>query len=163
MKTNALLLLSFGALLAAACDSGNQRSAPATTAEAPSVAEASSAELNADSVSNANLAAVAHQPQMDTSVTKLGTEATGGIVAKGAALITASDCTTCHKEQEKLIGPAYVAVAEKYPDTEANITMLAGKIIKGGKGNWGDIPMTAHPQVSVADAKEMTRYILSLK
>ena len=139
MKTTALFLLSISALLAAACDSGNKRSGAAT--ESPSVAEASSAELNADSVSNANLAAV----------------------AKGAALITASDCTTCHKEKAKLIGPAYVAVAEKYPDTEANITMLAGRIIKGGKGNWGDIPMTAHPNVSEADAKEMARYILALK
>jgi cytochrome c len=39
--------------------------------------------------------------------------------------------------------------------------MLADKIIKGGTGNWGEVPMTPHPDVSVEDAKEMAKYILS--
>ncbi|MGI4886980.1 MAG: c-type cytochrome [Janthinobacterium lividum] len=83
--------------------------------------------------------------------------------APGAKLIAASDCTGCHKEHDKVVGPAYAAIAEKYKPTEANIAMLANKIITGGKGNWGEIPMTAHPGLSVADAQEMTKYVLSLK
>ena len=83
--------------------------------------------------------------------------------APGAKLIAASDCIGCHKEHDKVVGPAYAAIAEKYKPTEANIAMLANKIITGGKGNWGEIPMTAHPGLSVADAREMTKYILSIK
>jgi len=40
---------------------------------------------------------------------------------------------------------------------------LANKVIKGGSGKWGDVPMTPHPQLSMDDAKEMVKYVLSLK
>lgn len=83
--------------------------------------------------------------------------------AKGEQLISKSDCLACHKLNEKLVGPAYTAVATKYDDTEANLNYLAGKIISGGSGVWGDVPMTPHPAISKDDAKEMARYVLSLK
>ncbi|TAG09834.1 MAG: cytochrome c class I [Sphingobacteriia bacterium] len=82
---------------------------------------------------------------------------------KGLALVGKSDCLTCHKISDKLIGPSYKDVAAKYEATEENIAMLAGKIIKGGKGVWGEIPMTPHPQISEADAKQMVKYIMLLK
>jgi cytochrome c len=81
----------------------------------------------------------------------------------GKALIEASDCRTCHKDDAKLIGPAYKEVAAKYPSNEANIKTLAEKIIKGGQGNWGEIPMAGHPNVSQEDAEAMVKYILSMK
>jgi cytochrome c len=158
MKKTALFLGLCAAL--AACDSGYKKDGPD---QARSEQEASSEELNADSTSGANTAAVAHQPQVDTSVTKIGTERSGGLLAPGAKLIAGSDCLSCHKENEKLVGPAYVAVAEKYPDSEANIAMLAGRIIKGGAGHWGAVPMTPHPNISEGDAREMAKYVLSLK
>ena len=83
--------------------------------------------------------------------------------AKGLALIAGSDCLTCHKIAEKNIGPAYQDVAAKYENTDDNIEMLAGKIIKGGSGNWGAIPMTAHANLSQEDAEAMVKYILLLK
>lgn len=83
--------------------------------------------------------------------------------AAGKELIVKSDCLGCHKEQEKLVGPAYVDVAKKYAATADNVTLLAGKIIAGGKGVWGEIPMTPHPQIAEADAETMVKYILSLK
>ncbi|WP_205513456.1 c-type cytochrome [Longitalea arenae] len=82
---------------------------------------------------------------------------------KALEMIGALDCTTCHKINEKNIGPAYTEVAKKYEATDENITMLADKIIKGGSGNWGTVPMTPHPTLSADSAKEMVRYILSLK
>lgn len=81
----------------------------------------------------------------------------------GKALIEASDCRTCHQDAAKVIGPAYVDVAKKYPNTAANVKMLAGKVIAGGKGVWGEIPMTPHPNVSQEDAEAMVTYILSMK
>jgi cytochrome c len=83
--------------------------------------------------------------------------------SKGLALVAGSDCLTCHKVAEKNIGPAYQDVAAKYENTDDNIEMLAGKIIKGGSGNWGAIPMTAHAQLSQDDAEAMVKYILLLK
>ena len=80
---------------------------------------------------------------------------------KGAELIEKSDCLSCHKINEKVVGPSYEDVAAKY--TIADIDMLANTIIKGGSGHWGEIPMTPHPDLSEADAKEMVKYILSLK
>jgi cytochrome c len=83
--------------------------------------------------------------------------------AKGLALLAQSDCFTCHKVDEKITGPTYRDVANKYENTEANVKMLAGKIIKGGKGNWGDVMMTPHSSVSEEDAIAMVKYIMLLK
>lgn len=160
--TKTLLLLSCCALLTACGSEPNTAATKETYTLAEPAAEAAD-ELAVDSTTGANVSAVTHQPQIDTSVTKIGTAPTGGAVAAGAKLIQASDCTGCHRENDKLLGPGYKAVAQQYPTTEANVAMLAGKIISGGKGNWGDIAMTPHPGLSEADAREMARYILSLK
>ncbi len=83
---------------------------------------------------------------------------------KGLDLVAKSDCLTCHKINEKSTGPAYSDVAKKYAGAaDTTITRLAGKIISGGAGNWGVIPMTPHPQVSQADAEQMVKYVLLLK
>ncbi len=86
------------------------------------------------------------------------------VVAKkdGKALIEGSDCRTCHKDDAKLIGPSYQDVAKKYANNPENVKMLAGKIIKGGQGVWGEIPMSPHPNVSEDDAAAMVEYILSM-
>jgi cytochrome c len=82
---------------------------------------------------------------------------------KGLALIAKSDCLTCHKVDEKIIGPTYRDVANKYENTSDNIKLLAGKIIKGGSGVWGDAIMTPHSSLSQEDAEAMAKYILLLK
>ena len=82
---------------------------------------------------------------------------------KGLALVAGSDCLTCHKTSEKNIGPAYKDVAAKYENTEENVKMLAEKVIKGGSGVWGAVPMTPHPQISQEDAEAMVKYVLLLK
>lgn len=87
--------------------------------------------------------------------------ATNTASVNGKELIAKSDCLTCHKENEKVIGPSYAEVAAKY--SEKDIQYLSEKIIKGGAGVWGQVPMTAHPQISASDAEAMVRYILSLK
>ena len=157
------LLLSAGVLLAA-CDSGYKPDGPdQVNAAQKAAATEKSDELDHDSTTGANVTAVAHQPQVDTSTTKIGTAPTGSPQAKGAKLMAAADCASCHREREKLLGPAYVDVAQKYPANAANVSMLAGKIISGGQGHWGEVPMTPHPGLAKGDAEEMVRYILALK
>jgi cytochrome c len=84
------------------------------------------------------------------------------IIAQGASLVKASDCKTCHHVTNKIIGPSHTDVAKKYDFTEANVKYLADKIIKGGSGVWGQVPMTAHADISQGDAEKMARYVLSL-
>lgn len=79
----------------------------------------------------------------------------------GKDLIEASDCTACHNAVERTIGPSYKEIAEKY--SEKDMETLASKIIEGGSGVWGSVPMQPHPQVSKDDAKKMVEYILSQK
>ncbi|MFZ9695692.1 MAG: c-type cytochrome [Chitinophagaceae bacterium] len=86
------------------------------------------------------------------------------VYKKGLGLIAKSDCLTCHKVDEKLVGPSYREVAEKYAEAPNDVvTALADKIIKGGVGNWGNVPMLPHPAISQEDAETMVRYILLLK
>jgi cytochrome c len=84
-------------------------------------------------------------------------------VEKGLQLVAQSDCLTCHKIADNYTGPSYQAIAAKYENTPAVIDSLAQKIIKGGAGVWGTVPMTPHPQVSQEDARTMVKYVLSLK
>jgi cytochrome c len=83
-------------------------------------------------------------------------------ITQGESLVKASDCKTCHHAVNKIIGPSHTDVAKKYDFTKANVELLAAKIIKGGSGVWGEIPMAAHVDVSQADAEKMARYVLSL-
>lgn len=86
------------------------------------------------------------------------------VYKKGLGLIAKSDCLTCHKIEDKLVGPTYTSVAEKYAGAPNDvITALAQKIIKGGVGNWGNVPMLPHPALSQDEAETMVRYILLLK
>lgn len=85
------------------------------------------------------------------------------IYIKGLEKVKGSDCTGCHQVERKLIGPSYADVAAKYENTEANVAMLAQKVINGGVGVWGEIPMSAHVGLSEEDATDMVRYILLLR
>ncbi|MBE9602836.1 c-type cytochrome [Pedobacter sp. MC2016-24] len=88
---------------------------------------------------------------------------TAGSRTEGEKLIAKSDCIGCHNKVQKVIGPAYVDIAKKYPLNDENVNHLADKIISGGKGVWGEVPMTPHANMSKEEAKEMVTYILSLK
>jgi cytochrome c len=79
------------------------------------------------------------------------------------ALLKKNNCTACHAIDKKLVGPAYKEVAKKYAG-QANVNAtLAEKVKKGGKGNWGQVPMPPNPAVSDADIAEMIKYIMTLK
>jgi cytochrome c len=87
---------------------------------------------------------------------------------QGLELIGASDCTTCHRlhktDPGANIGPYYGEVAAKYsPAADTTVDRLVKKIISGGNGVWGAVPMTPHPALAPADVKIMVTYILSLK
>lgn len=82
---------------------------------------------------------------------------------KGLELEAKSDCGTCHKIDEKLVGPSFREIAAKYPNDQATIDSLTEKVIKGGAGNWGQVPMTPHPDMPKEDAQAIVKYIMLLK
>lgn len=98
-----------------------------------------------------------------TAATPTGDVSTLPEYKKGLALIGQSDCLGCHKVSEKLVGPAYQEVADRYAGKPGIEDTLAGKIINGGSGNWGEVPMAGHPNLSKEDAVAMAKYILLLK
>ena len=79
------------------------------------------------------------------------------------ALATAKNCMACHAIDNKLVGPAYKEVAAKYKGDKTAADKLATKVMKGGTGVWGQIPMPANPQVNEAEAKKLVAWVLSLK
>lgn len=79
----------------------------------------------------------------------------------GLQLINKSDCKACHAINEKVAGPSYMDIANKY--TKADKNQLVSNIIKGSSGIWGETMMAAHPQLEVEDVKKIVNYILSLK
>jgi cytochrome c len=79
------------------------------------------------------------------------------------ALATAKNCTACHAVDKKVVGPAYKDVAAKYAGQKDAVDKLATKIIKGGSGVWGPVPMPANTQVNEAEAKKLAAWVLSLK
>ena len=82
----------------------------------------------------------------------------------GMAIEAKSDCATCHKINERVVGPSFKEIAEKYAGADdAMIDSLAGKVISGGAGNWGPTPMTPHPNLSKEDAQTVVKYVLLLK
>ncbi len=83
--------------------------------------------------------------------------------SEGEKLISKMDCVGCHKLDKKLIGPSYLDIAKKYALNDKNINYLSDKILKGGSGVWGSIPMAAHSTLKKDDAKKMAKYILSLR
>ena len=85
------------------------------------------------------------------------------LAEKGKVLIAYSDCHTCHKEDQRSVGPSFKDIAKRYPVNKVYIEMLAHKVIVGGSRSWGYPVMDPHPKLSFEDAKLMVTYILSKK
>ena len=77
------------------------------------------------------------------------------------ALATAKNCMACHAVDKKLVGPSYKDVAAKYAGQKDAVDKLAAKIVKGGAGVWGPVPMPANAQVNEADAKKLAAWVLT--
>lgn len=145
MKTK-LFILGCLTFALASCGSPEEKATSTATTPAPAT-ETATAPAAADTTAKVEAPAPAAPPKD----------------MPGEKLIAKSDCLGCHNKTQKIVGPAYVNIAGKYEATEDHINDLADKIIKGGQGVWGSVPMTPHPSLSKDDAKEMVKYILSLK
>ncbi len=78
-------------------------------------------------------------------------------------LAKAKNCMACHAVASKLVGPAFKDVGAKYAGQKDAENKLVGKVLKGGAGSWGAVPMPANPQVSEAEARTLVKWILAQK
>lgn len=81
----------------------------------------------------------------------------------GLDLAKSKNCMACHAVANKVVGPAYKDVAAKYAGQKDAEAKLVTKVLKGGSGAWGAIPMPANPQVSEAEAHTLVKWILAQK
>jgi cytochrome c len=105
---------------------------------------------------------------MKYSILASVTLATSAIFVSGSAmanadLAKAKNCMACHAVANKVVGPAFKDVAKKYVGDKTAEDKLVAKVIKGGSGVWGAIPMPANPQVSDADARVLVKWVLAAK
>lgn len=92
----------------------------------------------------------------------LGLTGTTSVLAD-VALATSKNCMACHAMEKKLVGPSYKDVATKYAGRNDAVEKLSTKILKGGSGVWGPVPMPANGQVNAAEAEKLATWILSQK
>lgn len=93
--------------------------------------------------------------------------ALGALVSNAAManadLAKAKNCMACHTVATKVVGPSFKDVAAKYAGQKDAEDKLVQKVIKGGSGVWGPVPMPANAQVSDAEARTLVKWILSQK
>lgn len=83
------------------------------------------------------------------------------------SLINEQGCFACHSVDQKMVGPSFKMVADRYRGQKGAEEMLAKKIISGGNGHWdkitGGIIMPPHPGMSMDQAKEVADWVLAIK
>ena len=79
------------------------------------------------------------------------------------ALAQTKNCLACHAVDKKLVGPSFKEVAGKYAGQKDAVEKLAVKIVKGGSGVWGPIPMPANAQVNEAESQKLAAWVMTLK
>jgi cytochrome c551/c552 len=86
----------------------------------------------------------------------------GETFVTGKILTQTLDCKSCHGEVLKSVGPSFMMVSEKYGKQKGAAKYLTEKVMKGGSGVWGDVAMSAHPDINQGDLKQIIDYVLSL-
>lgn len=140
MKKLLLLAATCIALMAACSSDGSKSAQDTTTVNSQTTNEERSLTDTLGNTPGSNTSTVAELP--------------------GGALIKKNDCIGCHKDYDKVIGPAYIDVAKKY--TAADKPYLLKKVKEGGKGVWGEVAMSPHPTLSDDEIGQMLDYILAL-
>lgn len=91
--------------------------------------------------------------------------ATGAWANDEAAMALAKDsgCLSCHAIAEKVVGPSYQSIAQKYAEQADAVAELSASVQNGSKGKWGRIPMPAHRELSATDLETLIKWVLRQK
>lgn len=107
-------------------------------------------------------------PLIATCLTAAGLLATAATSAADAGtdmpeLAKASGCFSCHSPTEKVVGPAFSSVAEKYAGQKDAAADLAMSIRNGSSGKWGRVPMPGHGNLPPEDVKRLAAWVLTVR
>ena len=80
-----------------------------------------------------------------------------------ADLARARNCLNCHGLDRKIVGPSFKDVAARYAGRADAVPLLAQKIVKGGGGAWGPVPMAANPSLPPDEARRLAAWVLTIK
>ncbi|NJB72084.1 glucose/arabinose dehydrogenase/cytochrome c551/c552/type 1 glutamine amidotransferase [Saonia flava] len=120
---------------------------------------------SSDTIDDSNVyVSVNYMEGMDeASLSNVGHQQASASIA-GKVLTQTMDCKSCHKENEKSIGPSYLEVSKKYQTgrRSSNFRYIQEKIVQGGSGVWGEVNMPAHPDITVEEKAQIANWILSL-
>ncbi|WP_157694106.1 c-type cytochrome [Hydrogenophaga crassostreae] len=83
--------------------------------------------------------------------------------ATAIELAKTNGCLSCHSAKEKIVGPSYIAVADRYKDDKDAVPSLVQSIQRGSKGKWGRTPMPAHDTMGQADLKTLAEWVMSIR
>jgi cytochrome c len=121
--------------------------------EAEKVVEAARATIVG---AGATAPAVAVAPKLASAASAV--QAEGG--KPPAQLAVEGNCMACHGVDNKLVGPSFRQVADKYRGTPGAAALLAGRVKNGGQGVWGQIPMPANATIPEDDIRRIVGWIL---
>lgn len=102
---------------------------------------------------------------LDAGNAQVSTDDAGGMTGTSAdnaetmALLKENGCMACHARDSKVLGPSFLDIRDKYQGKDVHDTLVQ-KVIKGGAGVWGPVPMPPHPNLSEDDSKAMIDWIL---
>lgn len=85
------------------------------------------------------------------------------VAMANADLAKSKNCMACHAVANKVVGPSFKDVAAKYAGQKDAEDKLTQKVLKGGVGVWGQVPMPANAQVSEAEARTLVKWVMAQK
>ncbi|MCU0775161.1 MAG: c-type cytochrome [Ideonella sp.] len=103
----------------------------------------------------------------DRALTGLGLAAALLLALPAVPAVASADlaakkmCMGCHRVDERRNGPSFRDIARRYAGQPDAVATLSRKVITGGHGAWGRVPMPANPQVSEAEARQIVQWILT--
>ena len=88
--------------------------------------------------------------------------AVGATAQASEELMEKSGCVSCHRIDQKLVGPSFKDIAIKYKSDRNALPYLLEKVRDGGEGVWGDMPMPPNSveKISDADLKTVLEWVL---
>jgi len=93
----------------------------------------------------------------------IAAQATAADVAAVVELAKSSGCYSCHANDEKIVGPSFMAIAERYAGDKDAVASIAQAIQNGSRGKWGRAPMPGHSSLSATDLKQLSEWVLAFK
>lgn len=84
------------------------------------------------------------------------------VAADPRALMAAHKCYICHEDGYPKAGPAFVEIASAYGHDRSAVNHVA-EVIRRGQHGSSPWRMPPHPELTRAEAREIARYILTMR